>query len=177
MRVTFVRLLPALMATLGFLMATGCTTVEPSVGEPAPETWWHVKNLDTGAEAKFLNHGLVDAKPGETIRVVLEGRNPGGVQVLILHETTFVVRCEWRGVVSERRGSVPLERQDLTPLSDGKVLTSIILIRTFVPDIGCAAGSRFIGTDVELPSSVDTYPYPVHGVITAGGALKVRVRP
>jgi hypothetical protein len=131
-------------------LVVGCNKVPmPSADGTAPLLSWHVENQSTGASTNIPGSGAVSAKPNETLRITLKADDPEGVKYIEL-SGGYTVDCRTGGAASNASGGYTTDKQTLGPDADGKVLTSIFLIKTITPDVTCPGGSTFVKTTVSL---------------------------
>jgi hypothetical protein len=128
----------------------GCDKVtKPSSDSTPPTLTWRIENQSAGTDQSIVGNGTVAAKPNETLRITLKSDDPEGVSYIELGGG-YVVNCQGSGVASNNSGGYGKDIQNLSPDTDNKVLTKIILVKTITPDTACPGGTSFVKTTVSL---------------------------
>jgi hypothetical protein len=128
----------------------------PTSDSTVPLLSWHVENQSNGTSANISGSGAAAAKANETLRITLKADDPEGVKYIELRGG-YTVDCRAGSAASNASGGYTTDAQTLGPDADGKVLTSIFLIKTITPDTACPGGSTFVKTTVSLNGVARNY--------------------
>jgi len=110
---------------------TACEKVDkPTSDSTAPLLKWTVNNTSTSETKEIAGSGTIQATVGHHFTVTLKAEDPQGI-----HEITISVSTGWQCVQGNLQknagpGLGAQKKQTLEPDSQGKVLTSIVLLES-----------------------------------------------
>jgi hypothetical protein len=138
---------------------SGCDKLKLPASDSTPPTLkWKVYFFETSTEQEITATGqTVKVKAGKEVRVTLiaEDKDGGVKKISFGGGTTW--GCISGGIGQNKSGLLSTDVQNLSPDSDGYVLPSIFLMRSFTMNFDCSSGYTLTGGKYELVGNAENY--------------------
>lgn len=149
-RAASVRAGRALLAVLCLGGCTGLRVPKPDSDSTPPSLVWNVFNHDTREQADHPGSPTLHVKRGHSFRIVLKAKDPQGISAIRINPTVGSGRMEWKctgsgSIAQIQTVTLAPMTQNLSPNSDGTVLTAIFLI--YEMDLALPCNPGFITYD------------------------------
>lgn len=156
------------------LMAILCSSVSGCSGlkvklpasDPTPPTLvWNVFNQETRAEADHAGNPIIQVKRGDPHRIILKANDPEGVNSIQLNPGLGSGELSWQchsppggdPLAQNKTATLASSTQNLSPDSDGMVLTSIFLLQDLSFAMECQSGWSFVSGNGQLTGRASNY--------------------
>ena len=152
------------IAACVLLVLAACTNLKvklPASDSTPPMLVWNVYSHDTSQQNDHPGSPTLTAKRGQTFRITLKASDPQGVKSIELNPTLGGGELAWQctsgGLGQNKTATLAPMVQNLSPDSNGMVLTSIFLIQSLDFTMECQAGWTFKGGSGQLTGRASNY--------------------
>jgi hypothetical protein len=138
---------------------------QPASDSTPPLLVWNVFNHATREQADHPGSPTLIAKRGESYRIILKAYDPQGVKSIQINPTIGDGEMLWQcidppggeDIAQNKTLTLGPMTQNLSPDSDGMVLTSIFLIFELDFTMACPAGWSFASGSAQLTGRASNY--------------------
>lgn len=167
-RNTLVRLTYSCVLASLCLTFAGCPNLkvkQPISDSTPPSLVWNVFNHGTGQQADHPGSPTINAKRGESYRVILKANDPEGVKSIQINPSLGGGEMWWQcidppggeNLAQNKTATLGPMTQNLAPDPDGMVLTSIFLIFELNFTMDCPASWSFASGGARLTGRASNY--------------------
>lgn len=124
-----------------------CQKPTPTSDSTPPSLIWVIVNENDNETTEIKGNATIPAYIGDRYRVTLKAEDPEGVHEISLGGETYW-GCQGSGGLAQKSGPSleKVDKQVLEPNNEGKVLTSIFLMREVeLSSLPCQSGYTFSG--------------------------------
>jgi hypothetical protein len=154
------------MSLCGIL--AGCNDVKvkkPASDSTPPSLVWNVFNHGTGAQADHVGSPTLNAKRGESYRITLKAKDTGGVQSIQINPSVGSGELSWQcldppggeNVAANKNAVLGPQSENLSPDSNGMVLSSVFLLYELDLAMECQSGWSFKSGTAHLTGRATNY--------------------
>ncbi|HEX2190533.1 MAG TPA: hypothetical protein VHG51_16615 [Longimicrobiaceae bacterium] len=126
-----------------------------------PSLVWNVFNHETRDQADHPGSPTIQVKRGHGHRIVLKAHDPGGLSSIQLNpglgSGELWWQCKSSNLAQNKTATLAPATQNLSPSSDGTVLTSIFLIQELSFAMECQPGWSFASGGGKLTGRASNY--------------------
>lgn len=165
---TRVRLIYTLVSASLCLTIAGCSDLkvkQPAADSTPPSLVWNVFNHATSQQDDHPGSPTINAKRGESYRIILKARDPEGVKSIQINPSLGGGEKWWQcidppggeSLAQNKTETLGPMTQDLSPDQDGMVVTSVFLISELNFTMDCKSGWSFSSGSAKLTGQASNY--------------------
>lgn len=150
------------------LLAAGCANLKvkkPASDSTPPSLVWNVFNHETRAQADHPGSPTLNVKRGQAHRIILKAQDPQGVSSIQINPTLGGGELWWQcadppggeNLAQNKTATLGPSTQNLSPDSEGNVLTSIFLIQELSLTMECQPGWSYVSGGGKLTGRASNY--------------------
>ena len=151
--------------TLVCLAVASCKTKQPKSDSTPPTLVWNVFNYSTSAQADHNGSPTINVKHGEKYRITLKANDPEGVKQIQINPSLGSGELSWtckappgpENIAQNKNATLAPMTQNLSPDSNGNVLTSIFLLYDVDFTMACQSGWSFTSGSGKLTGQASNY--------------------
>lgn len=151
--------------TLVCLTIPSCQTKQPKSDSTPPTLVWNVFNNGTSAQADHNGSPTINVKHGEKYRITLKANDPEGVKQIQINPSLGSGELSWtckappgpENIAQNKNATLAPMTQNLSPDSNGNVLTSIFLLYDVDFTMACQSGWSFTSGSGKLTGQASNY--------------------
>ena len=151
--------------TLVCLAIPSCQTKLPKSDSTPPSLVWNVLNTGTSAQADHNGSPTINVKHGEKYRITLKANDPEGVKQIQINPSLGSGELSWtckappgpENIAQNKNATLAPMTQNLSPDSNGNVLTSIFLLYDVDFTMACQSGWSFTSGSGKLTGQASNY--------------------
>jgi hypothetical protein len=150
------------------MILAGCPNLkvkQPTSDSTPPSLVWNVFNHATQQQADHPGSPTINAKRGESYRLILKAKDPEGVKSIQINPNLGSGEMGWQctdppggeNVAQNKTATLGPMTQNLAPDANGMVLTGIFLIYELNFAMDCPAGWKFVSGGAQLTGRATNY--------------------